>query len=286
MKELIDRVENLVFKFSAKIESGTWERLPIHLDYEAGKYRQAELKSIIRDALPHFALTPTEFAEYSKNGDFGEAYRDSWNRISSRHKYRKGDYGELLLFLMLKVFYKADKFVTKVRIKTGNQEVLGYDCAHFTIEGDDIILWLGESKFYSNFNNAVDTAVKSLNQHCTVSFTKKEFSFLVPHLEVNRSFSQYDKLLSILKNKESFDKLKIRVPVFITYNSNKIPKHTSIARPEFIKDLKTEFEAKFNLIDGKPLNLNHNFELLLVVLPLQSVRDLKDEIDQLEQANR
>jgi len=287
MKWLTKRIEGLIFKFSLTLTKGKWQHLPLHLDYEAGKYRQGELKKIINDALPHFALTPNEFKEYTKTGDDGEKYRIAWSRISKRHKYSKGDYGELLLFLILKVFFKTETLVTKVKLKSGNQEVLGYDCAHFTIEKDEPILWLGESKFYANFSSALTSAFDSLQEHCNVTFTKgTEFSILEPNIEVNKNSKYYMELKTILKGVKSFDKLKIKIPVFITYDFDKIKNHKDISSVDFFSDFQTEYEAKRKSIENKTLKIPSNFELIFIILPLESVKNLKDEIEQLEAANR
>ncbi len=286
MEWLNKRVENLIYKFSLSLEKGKWEHIPIHLNYSAGKYRQSELKGIINDALPHFALTPSEFEEYTKTGDDGEKYRIAWSRISRRNKSSKGDYGELLLFLILKVFFKSEKLVTKVKLKTGNQEVYGYDCAHYTIENDEPVLWLGESKFYSTFSGALTKAFESLEEHCCQNFTLNEFSFLEPHIELNKDFPHYDKIREQLKGIKSFDEIKIKVPVFITYDCSKIKKHTTTSNPEFLADFQNEFSERCKSIEGKNLKLNSNFELLFIILPLESVEEIKNQLDQLEQISR
>jgi hypothetical protein len=65
MDWLVKRVENLIFKFNITFKKGKYSHMPLHLDYEKGKYRQGELKKIFKDALPHFALTPDEYSEYT-----------------------------------------------------------------------------------------------------------------------------------------------------------------------------------------------------------------------------
>ncbi|WP_203296760.1 HamA C-terminal domain-containing protein [Luteirhabdus pelagi] len=286
MEWLNKRVENLIFKFSVNFEKGKWNHFPIHLNYSSGKYRQSELKQIINDSLPHFALTPSEYQEYSKTNDDGEKYRVAWSRISRRSKSNKGDYGELLLYLILKVFFKSDKLVTKVKLKTGNQEVYGYDCAHFSIEDNEPILWLGESKFYSNFSGGLSNAFESLEAHCCEKFTVEEFSFLEPHIELNKDFPYREIIRDRLKGIQSFDEVKIKVPVFITYDCNKIKNHKNSSTPDFIKDFEEEFMSKWKSIEAKELDLKSNFELIFIILPLESVEELKSQIDQLEQANR
>jgi hypothetical protein len=284
MEWLKARVENLIFKFSAPINSGKWEQFPIHLNYESGKYRQGELRRIIFDALPHFALTPDEFEEYLREP--GEQYRLAWSRISTRHKYSKGDYGELMLFLILKVFFESDKLITKIKLKTGNQEVYGYDCAHFTYDNDQPVLWLGESKFHANFSNAITQAFDSLKEHCEVDFTKSEFSFLEPHIELNSSSPYFRKLKVILKNIPSFDEIKIKVPVFITYSSKDVTSYTDHLSPEFIDAFQKDFDKKYAQINKKTLTTTANFELIFILLPLETVKELKDELDVVEKMSR
>lgn len=286
MKFLTERIENLIFKFSIQLDKGKWEHFPLHLNYEDGKYRQSEIKNIIRDALPHFALTPAEYEEYTSTGDDGEKQRLAWSRISKRYKYSKGDYGELLLFLILKIFFKSEKLVTKVKLKSGNQEVYGYDCAHFTIENDETILWLGESKFYNNFSNALTKAFESIEEHCKISYTKDEFSFLEPHIEINKDFSHYHSIRTKLKLIQSFDEIKIKVPVFITYDCSLIKNHSETKTQKFVDDFKKEFEEKKKLIEKKSIKLKSNFELIFILLPFETVSEIKDQIDLLEKANR
>lgn len=281
------RVESLIYKFSGNINLGDHQQFPLHLNYESGKYRQSEIRRIIQDTLPHFALTPAEYQEYTESGDDGEKMRMSWNRISKRYKYSKGDYGELLLFLILKVFFKSEKLVTKVKLKTSAmQEVNGYDCAHFTIEDNVPTLWLGESKFHKNFSTAISDAVKSLNEHCTKAFTKTEFSFLEPNIETNKDYPHHNEIRALLKNIKSFDEIKIKVPTFITYELDLIKNHEEHTTPQFIIDFEKEFDDKFSQISKKKISHLPNFELIFILLPLEDVAGLKDEIDLLEKANR
>lgn len=288
MDWLEKRVEGLILRYKGSIDKGDWERMPLHLGYEQGEYREGELKNIIRDALPHFALTPEEYKEYTESGDDGEKQRLAWSRISKRNKNNKGDYGELLLFLILKVFYKSDKLVTKVKLKTSDMlEVNGYDCAHFTIEDEKPVLWLGEAKFYKSFSNAISEAFKSVKDHCTKKFTvESEFSFLEPNIEVNKDNPYYMDLRSILKKINSFDEINIKVPIFITYECKELNNHTSNTTDDFIKAFKKEFNDKYQKMDSKAFKPLSNFEFIFILLPFKSVSEIKDQIDILEKVNR
>lgn len=86
MKQLKRRAQNLLFKFELSHEHVKTEKIGMTLNYEEGKYRQAELVRIIRESVVHFALTKNEIKKYKDNEDFGEMQRKAWERISKAHK--------------------------------------------------------------------------------------------------------------------------------------------------------------------------------------------------------
>lgn len=131
MKQLISRTKNLIFKFEINHSHIKTEKTGMTLNYEDGKYRQNELVRIIRESVVHFALTKKEIQKYKDDDDFGEMQRKAWDRISKAHKNSKGDYGELLLYIILCIFFPSQKFVTKVRLRSSTKDqIKGFDCAH------------------------------------------------------------------------------------------------------------------------------------------------------------
>lgn len=156
------RIKNLIFKFEAKVNHAQKEDSTFTLDYENGRYRQTELVGLIRDVVPFFAFTEAEINSIDRS----EWNRRSFTRISDANRKSKGDYGELLLFLILSIFYNVPKFVTKARLRsTTREQIKGFDCAHFSIDQGKVTLWLGEAKFHQNFSGAVSKALSSLKEH-------------------------------------------------------------------------------------------------------------------------
>src|ERR1035437_2376201 len=132
-------VEQLIFGIDVDAKrSGS--RFGFHLDYETKIYREKALAGLIRDSVEYFALTHEEFEEFIQKGDLISARRKAWGRISTANKNKKGDYGELLLFLLLhfRLAERPERFVTKVRLRSARgDQIKGFDCAHFTIENDE-----------------------------------------------------------------------------------------------------------------------------------------------------
>jgi len=288
MKKLIERAKNVIFRFDLQHVSGKWSKHPIHLDYESGKYRQDELIKLVRDTVIHFALTPDEFNELVGGGDVSDASRRAWARISKAKRDSKGDYGEVLLFLILKMFFPAtERFVTKVRLRSSKRDqIKGFDCAHFTIEGGDVVLWLGEAKFHQSFSTAVTEAVKSLTEHFETQYLKDEISILHSNIEINKDCPDYAKLESVLNGSRSIDTIKFKIPVLLTYDSAEVVKHTSVTTPAFIQKMKDEFMEKFKKIDEQKLSVSANFDIVFLVFPFESVKVIKEELEKIENASR
>lgn len=285
MRILENRVKNLVFRFSVTYTQRKYHKESFHLDYEEGVYRQVELTKIMRDSIVHFALTPEEMKGLKESEDIGEMLRIAWNRISRARKEKKGDYGELLLFLILVVFFPTKKFVTKVRLRTSmKDQVKGFDCAHFTIENDEACLWLGEAKFHKSFYTAIRDAIQSIEEHCAFDFMKDEISILANNIELNQHFDEIEKLEKALSGK-SLDRIRFRIPVLITYDSPCIKNNTSIGNI-FRQELRKEIARFYEKIEAKQVDIKTNFELLFLLFPFECVSKAKQTLEEMEQASR
>lgn len=287
MKAIKRRFTQLVFRLADVADDDGHDKHAYHLDYENEEYRQAELVRIIRDALPHFALTPSEFKEQLDNYDVGEMYRMSWARISKAQKDKKGDYGELLLFLFLKVFYKAERFVTKVRLRSSSgDQIKGFDCAHFTVDDDgEVRLWLGEVKFYKSFSAAATDICTEIEGHVKSNYLKSEFSVLFPNVEQNAVHPVPEKVIEFLGGSVSLDKVKIVIPALITYESACVKAHKEVCE-DFLGDLRGEMLKKFNKLNEKNLTLPKNIEVFFILMSLEDVGAIKEALQKIEEAGR
>lgn len=77
---------------------------------------------------------------------------------------RRGEFGELLLHLLLRDFKNTIPLVSKVYFKdAAGIPAHGFDSVH--ISPDEKILWLGESKFYSESKRGLQELLSDLNNH-------------------------------------------------------------------------------------------------------------------------
>lgn len=286
MKKIYKRFKKLVFKFDSAVNACELIKDPYHLNYESGVYREKELVRLIRGAMPHFALTPDEYTRLKADDDIDEMYRLGFSRISKAKKNKKGDYGELLLFLLLKSFYDAERLVTKVRLRSSiKDQVKGFDCAHFVIDNDEVKLWLGEVKFYKSFSGAVSDILNEISAHTDAGYLKDEFSILLPNIEFNNNIDIPDSIIEFLDGTVSLDDVKIVIPALVTYESALIKKHKNID-DEFEVAIKKEFESKFKTIDRYNISIPDNVEIFFILLPLEDVSGIKTELDKIEESFR
>ncbi|MFA0894299.1 HamA C-terminal domain-containing protein [Vibrio cholerae] len=283
------RIRNQIFKVEVDIQSARENDASFTLDYEAGRYRQKELVGLIRDTVPFFALTEDEIATIDKS----DWNKSSFTRISDANRNSKGDYGELLLFLILSIFFDVPKFVTKARLRsTTREQIKGFDCAHFSISNDKVTLWLGEAKFHKNINSAINSALSSLQEHLTDSERiKSELRLLGGEIEINKQLEleKYELLKSYVVGGRSLDKVDIAVPVLCTYDSDCINEfseniYSDVESECFKNKIGLELEENFKKIYSKDWPQRKNIKIVFFIVPLESVSELKRNIELVENA--
>jgi len=286
-KVITSRATNLIYKITVAFTQNAYSKDCYHLDYEDKRYREKELISILYHCLPFFALTPQEFKKFRENDDNVESLRLSWQRISSTDPLKKGDYGELLLFILLEIFYPARKFVTKVRLRTSQgDQIKGFDCAHFTIEKGEPVLWLGEAKFTESISNAINKAFSSLSTHLDHAYIHKEIDILASNIEYNYNEDDtIDESFKILEDfltaKTSIDKIKFKIPILLTYDSTCVNSNFEISS-NFQSEISTELEKISNKIEEKKIDTKLKVDFIFLILPLKSLSWIKQELNKLE----
>jgi len=258
-----------------------YQKYSYHLNYESSKYSQDKLVRIMMSYLPKFALTEEEYQIMKEEETELDILEKAYSRFVKGNIARKGDFGELLLFLFLVSYFGSDKILTKFLLKTNPQkQVNGFDAIHFSLENDIPIFWFGEVKFYKKFSDALSDIVNEINEHITDDFLKQEFSILVPHIELNKG---KELLKDTIKEKVDFrysslDEVQIKIPALITYESI-IVKRYSQNNEEFLKKIESEFQKKFNSINKQIINKKVNIEIIFLILALEDVTQMKKDLE-------
>ena len=92
-----------------------------------------------------------------------ELFKKAVRKISKNTA--KGELGELLLFTLLEVYFKAPKLLSKISLKTSRRvPVFGADAVHAQYVDGNLRLYLGESKMRKTFTNAASSAATSISR--------------------------------------------------------------------------------------------------------------------------
>lgn len=270
---LSERIEHLILRFESD-QMG--EGHCFHLNYADTEYNQKEFARVLFQTLPLFTLTPEEYEAY-KNTSPSEMPRIAYDRITKNTS--ASDYGEAMLFLILDYFFDIPKFVTKVRLRTAEKmPVFGFDCAHVSLENDEICLWLGEAKFKDDFSGAVSDAFKSVSNFLTLATMQAQVRLLFPHVEVNKDLdpSIYDALRKITSEILPVGSFKIRIPIILATNSEVVK--AAKTKQELLATLEAECSKRLATLANKNWGLLENVTLDFILLPLKNKDDLVKEL--------
>lgn len=165
---------------------------------------------------------------------------------------RRGEFGELLLHLILRDFKGTVPLISKVYFKdSSGVPAHGFDTVH--ISPSEKILWLGESKFYVDAKNGLRDLLDDLGNHFTRSFLDDQFVIIKKNLS-NNSIPQRDEWI---KNLSQCTALKakinlINIPLLCIYSHDIYKKFADFSDAQAI----TYHEA--NIRELKEYFDNHN----------------------------
>ena len=146
-------------------------------------------------------------------------------------------------------------------------------------------LWLGESKFYSDYKQAARDVAEEINDHIKHEYLRNEFLVIAPKIE--STWEHADELQRLLDRNASFDVVfpRIHIPVLLTYDSPCIQKH-SVASPQCVREFIREVTENYEYFCEKTATFNTTVEVHLFILPLESKADLVDTLHTRLQALR
>lgn len=250
--------------------------------YEGGEWRHARLADHLFQWLPYAALSQEHQLAFSSH-NFVELLRLAAAHIYSTKKtVTRGEIGELMLHLACILHFNTIPVMCKLVLKSSsNDTVKGFDGVHLLPKGSSFELWLGESKFYTNPEEAIREAVKSIKDHILPSFLTIEKAMIFGHIAPDIPYRE--NVIKLFKSQTSGDELLKRAvfPILIAYESPSVATHNIIADP-YLQSLKKEVEALRIYFDGKAADIKLKFMLLFV--PLGKKKDVVDDFDKLLEA--
>ena len=249
------------------------EGFGLNVGYETLAWRYDSFANYVLEWLPEFALN------YSTLKDFNPAnsiklIKQAAKSVYDTDKYKnRGEFGEIILHAIIRELYDSEPVISKIYYKTSaNDPVKGFDAVHMVEGSDGLELWLGEVKFYTEINKAVNDVVDELSDHFSQDFLRKEFMFITGKIAPDWKYiNQIKQLISVRRPIDEIFK-KIRVPVLLTYESQTVKDYKEVSEL-FIKKLIIELTNHEKKFYSKLQNIN-NISISLHLLPLEDKNKL------------
>lgn len=248
--------------------------------------------------LLEFALKGSEYEKSQKrmaSSDFESLVKKAARRIYITPKYQnRGEFGELLLHAAMRQIFKTQPAISKIYYKTSlNETVKGFDAVHVVEKDEGLELWLGETKFYTDFKRAVRDVLQELELHTKRNYLEDEFILIADKIEDSWQYSEKLKKLLTLNDKTRLSDVfkSVCFPILLTYDSLTIDGHkgcnfpncdknkctTCIATSHFVESIESEIRASHNYFLNKC-----KFEKLKIyvfIVPIKCKSELITKLD-------
>ena len=293
--------------------------------FDFNKFRLDELADLLMDALVDFVFGYHKgiLHQYDrrilKEAALSLYKIDIFNRAKQKYldenseyedeieeKYlKKGEFGELILHLILRDFIDTLPLISKIYFKDSDGvTVHGFDAVHI---GPDLkkenqkSIYFGESKMYKDGQYGVKALLEDVETHFRKDFLKREFALIGKKKDAFRKLEEYEDLntkeeyKNFLEQKDFwFDKIdevvskngklqdlfsSVTIPLLCTYTS-KLFNNFNETNEQFIeeyekeiKKLKKIFDNKFKEMQlkykdsGEPIQSDLNIILMLFPVP-------------------
>jgi hypothetical protein len=246
--------------------------------YELKEWRKRQLAGHLIKWLPEFALTQSELKRLEGPHNAADLIAKAARAVYASDKYkRRGEIGELLLHVICREVFETYPAITKYFYKdSANNTVKGFDSVHVIVSRTGLELWLGESKFYTDIDEAIRAAVADLKAHTDRDYMRAEF--MVIRNMLDKSWPYAEALERLIHPNVSLDQIfkAVCIPVLLTYDSDTISAHTEVSA-KFLEAFKEEVQRHYDAFSSK--NPLKQLRVHLFLFPAKDKAGLMAEFD-------
>lgn len=263
-------------------------------DSGQNEYRINDLINLLTSVIPEYAFgykdnlsSPkiiqylTEAAKAIYSIDKFQKVRDIYNNggqiednVSDKY-LRRGEFGELILHLLLRDYHDTIPLISKIYFKDSlGANVHGFDAVH--INPNERTLWLGESKIYIDGKEGIKALINDIKEHIVSNYLDNEFAIIkrklnnitnIPNLEYWQ-----DLLNKTTTLREKFD--HITIPLLCVYESKNFTKFNDDIK-EFYEAYEKEVkELQEYFIKNNNHPLKSHLNIILLLFPVKSKKDI------------
>ena len=243
-----------------------------YADYEGNKIEQTKAYRKLREAakaiykIKEFNLMYKVYC--STNEKEREQARIELDKMPFRNR---GEFGELILHFLLRDFKETTPLISKVYFKdSAGVPAHGFDAVH--LSPHDEILWLGESKLYTDAKDGIRALVKDLDEHLKTDYLNEQFVLIGKNVKNNSIPNREFWMKKLAESGTLKDKLKfINIPMLCVYENDIYDKFYDTETDEALAYHKVnvrELKAYFDEKNKNPLRDRCN--VVLFLLPIKS----------------
>ena len=182
----------------------------------------------------------------------------------------RGEFGEILLHLLLRDFKGTIPLVSKLYFKDSRGvPAHGFDAVH--ISPEENILWLGESKLYRGATTGLKELIGDLKHHFRKDYLSTEYTIIKKNLTVNNIPNRDYWIERLSKNTRLEDMItQVNIPMLCVYNDTK---KFEKCLNEAIEDIVPIFEPRFRELkqyfdDNNDAPLKNKLNIILFLFPV------------------
>lgn len=273
-------------------DTPTHKLLSLSNIFEDGAWKQENIQEFIENHVSEAALSTKERNALINQKKWASITNNAIKNLrqsSSTSKAEGSELAEICLYGIMERHYKALPIVPKIFYKQNSRDYAkGADSVHLTIENNDFSIWMGESKFYLNLNDAFNAALNSVSELLATDKLKKENSIIASLNELDELQQKNPSLTDGIKaqivsflddSQRTIDtfKPKLHVPIFIMHECD-VTKAATELTDAYKKDLENKhWLDAINFFGKKIAKLEdvHNvgcihFHLVLLPIPNKS----------------
>ncbi len=200
---------------------------------------------------------------------------NAYNELKRSSTAKRGEFGELLLHLILREFKHTIPLISKVYFKdSASVPAHGFDAVH--VSTNEKILWLGESKLYDDSKEGIKALVKDLNEHINTDYLNDQFVIIKKNLDNNSIPGREEWIDTITNCTKLSDKLNIiNIPMLCTYTHDIYKKFSDMNDPNAIayhelnvRELKEYFDKQ------NKMPLKDRVNIILMLFPVNDKNEL------------
>lgn len=245
--------------------------------YEGGLWRSKALADHLFQWIPYVALDQESQLSMGSHNFLEILQRAAAHIYNTQKTKSRGEIGEILLHIACISNFNTFPILCKLILKTSsNDTVKGFDGVHVLAKDDDIELWLGESKFYSDPKSAIREAVKSIKEHIVPNFLNTEKAMIIGH--IGHNIPQKEKIIRLFRRQTTSDELlkKSVFPILIAYESKSVASFKELTN-KYCEEILSESKELRNYFSDQSKNLPLRFQLIFI--PIESKSDVISNFD-------